>query len=551
MLSELFTFYKEKKDNSYMLFGKQNNKEHADMFTTFRTQLKPQFRSIINHFLNKLQLKQNAQQIIKQNLSSFYIWKNQKQEVEVFYIDASLTSEIKYKNQISDETYKQFYEILLGLSNLNIQDVQQEIITTANFFKEIDQLYHNIAVVIQKEQKKGNTDQQFISLKILTRGSFILRPSGDLIKLPKISNDKYNFNHTYIYISTRIPFCNPNLGDLDQTVFRYTGSIDQQTFLPNGQGVLDCDETFQFQCKFVDGLATGKGCLDLKFQKQKFEGQFQNGLKHGESITSNPNQTITTGYYQNNMKQGIFINKIQNGSIVKEIYYKNDLTVKQKDECKFDEKTICTRYLVNHKDISINNHFFSGLTEEKWINQLLVDYYLRLLSDYYKTSSKAQIYLFNTSQSQDLFTSQISLVDQKSLKVPQKHEQVINDFQKYNKIIFILNADQVHFLVLVYQNKSLYMLNSYATQNDQKILQAVGSIFPIQLNLQQIQVEQQQNTYDCSLYSIYNVMLQYKYYNLDVEKIDYRVSYKYIKKLRLHLKNIISNDYAHIILQQD
>ncbi|CAD8156196.1 unnamed protein product [Paramecium pentaurelia] len=549
MLSNLFPFYKDKKENSYMLFGKQNNKEHADMFTTFRTQLKPQFRSIINHFLNKLQLKQNAQQIIKHNLSSFYIWKNPKQEVEVFYIDESLTSEIKYKNQISDQTYKEFYEILLNLSNLNILDVQQEI-TADNFFKEVDQLYHNIAIVIQKEQKKGNKDQQFTALRILTRNTLILRPSGDLIKLPKISNDIYNFNHTKIYISTRIPFCNPIQCESDQTVFRYTGSINQQTFLPDGQAILECEGVFQFKCKFIDGMATGKGSLDLKIQKQKFEGNFQNGLKHGESVTTNPNQTITIGYYQNNMKQGVFITKKQNGSQIQELYYKNDQIVK-KYEYKFDENMISSRYLVNHKDISINNHFFSGLTEEKWVNQLLVDYYLSILSDYYKNVSKAQIYLFNTAQSQDLFTSQISLQDHKSLKIQQKYEQIINEYQKYNKIVFILNADQVHFLVVVYQNKSLFMLNSYATQNDQKILSAVASIFPIQLNLQQIQVEQQQNTYDCSLYSIYNVMLQYKYYNVDVDKIDYRVSFKYIKKLRLHLKNIISNDYAHIILHQD
>ncbi|CAD8159431.1 unnamed protein product [Paramecium pentaurelia] len=549
MLSDLFPFYKDKKDNSYMLFGKQNNKDHADMFTIFRTQLKHQFRNIINHFLNKLQLKQDAELIIKQNLSSFYIWKNQNQEVEVYYIDEVLTSEIKYKNQIQDDTYKQFYGILLSLSNLNIQDVQQQI-TTANFYKEIDQLYHNIAMVIQKQLKIGNTDQQFTALRIQTRNTFILRPSGDIIKLPKINNDIYNFFHTNIYISTRIPFCNPVQGEIDQKVFKYIGSIDQQTYLPNGQGILDCEGAFQFKCKFIDGLATGKGILDLKLQKQKFEGNFQYGLKHGKSITTNPNQTITIGYYQNNMKQGLFVTKKQNGSLLQETYFQNDQIVKKYDYI-FDENMMSTRYLVNHKDVSINNHFFAGLTEDKWINQLLVDYYLYLLTDYYKNISGEQIYLFNTTQSQDLFTSQISKLDHKSVKLQSKYEYIINEYQKYNKIIFILNADQAHFLVVVYQNKSLFMLNSYVNQNDKKILSIIASIFPIQLNLQYVEVEQQKNTYDCSLYSIYNVMMQYKYYNVDVDKIDYRVSFKYIKKLRLHLKNIISNDYAHIILYQD
>ncbi|CAK82420.1 unnamed protein product (macronuclear) [Paramecium tetraurelia] len=549
MLADLFPFYKEKKENSYMLFGKQNNKDHADLFTMFRTQLKEKFRNIINHFLNKLQLKQDAEQLIKNNLSNFYIWKNPKQEVEVYFIDESLTSEIKYKNQISDDTYKQFYGILLSLSNLNIQDNQEEIVA-ANFNKQIDQLYHKIAIVIQNEQKKGNTDQQFVALKILTRKTFILRPSGDIIKLPKISNDIYNFYDTNVYISTRIPFCNPLQGDLDSTVFKYTGPIDQLTYLPNGQGVLDCEGRFEFKCKFVDGLANGKGSLDMKFQKQKFEGNFQNGLKHGNSMTSNPNQTITTGYYYNGMKQGLFVLSTQNGTQKQKMYFKNDQKEKE-FEYKFDENTISTRYLVNHKDISINNHFFSGLTSENWINQVLIDFYMCLLTDYYKNINKGQIYLFNTAESQDLFTSQISQLDQKNIKLPLKYEQIIKGCQKYNKIIFILNADQIHFLVLVYQNKTLYMLNSYNNQNDKQILSVVASIFPIQLNLQCVQVEQQKNTYDCSLHSIYNVMLQYKYYNVDVDKIDYRVSFKYIKKLRLHLKNIISNDYAHIILHQD
>ncbi|CAD8077623.1 unnamed protein product [Paramecium sonneborni] len=550
MLSELFPFYKDKKDNSYMLFGKQNNKEHADMFRTFKQQQRAEFRKIIQHFLNKLEFKQDAELIIKKNLSSFYIWKNQNKDLEVYFIDEALTSEIKYKNQISKETFKQFYQILLSLSNLNIQDDQQQIETLEQFNKEIDQLYFNIAQIIEKEQKKGNTDQQFKSLKIRTNNTFLQRPSGDIIKLSKISNEIYNYNHVNIYISTRKPFYNPVQEDFNQTAFKYIGQIEQQTFLPNGQGILICDGAFEFKGQFIDGLATGKGFLDFKIQKQKFEGNFQNGLKHGESITTNPNQTITTGYYQNNMKQGPFITKKQNGSQLQEIYYMNDQVVK-KNEYKLDLNINSTRYLANHKDISINNYFFSGLTEDKWINQLLVDYYLRILSDYYKNVLKEQIYLFNTSQSQDIFTSQISQIDPKDLKISLKYQQIINQYQKYRKIIFILNADQVHFLVVVYQNETLYMLNSYATKNDQQILSAVASIFPNKLNLQCLEVEQQKNTHDCSLYSIYNVMLQYKYHNKDVHKIDYKVPFKYIKRLRFHLKNVICNDYAHIILHQE
>ena len=57
---------------------------------------------------------------------------------------------------------------------------------------------------------------------------------------------------------------------------------------------------------FVDGLATGKCIINYLNWKQDFEGNFKYGERHGESKTRNPNGSITTGYYQNNMKQGLF-----------------------------------------------------------------------------------------------------------------------------------------------------------------------------------------------------------------------------------------------------
>lgn len=65
MLQEHFKFYNGKQDTSYGLFVRQNCKEHSDLITQFMTEKKGEFKLVINHFLNKLQLKPDAEQIIK------------------------------------------------------------------------------------------------------------------------------------------------------------------------------------------------------------------------------------------------------------------------------------------------------------------------------------------------------------------------------------------------------------------------------------------------------------------------------------------------------
>ncbi|CAD8098214.1 unnamed protein product [Paramecium primaurelia] len=389
----------------------------------------------------------------------------------------------------------------------------------------------------------------------------LLRPNGNIIINYVEQGDYLIFRKTQLYVNSQNFISIPvDFEQTNQTV--YEGGIDGIHFLPYGKGLFR-NKYCQFDGQFKDGFASDFCTIELNQQKCKIQCQYQWGQRHGVYEEESDNYSIEC-YYQNNLKEGKFIQKQKKGdnqNVIQEKYqyYKNGTIITKKEYNKneyqknINQKT--TRYLLTHQEFTISNNIFKGFNYGEWLNQLCVDYYLQLVIDYYKLAQGQSIKLLNTIECQEIFSSLITTKESKVVIFPQLMEINLK-LSEIDKLIFIMNVDRSHFLVLVYQNEYLYMLNSLNNKLDQVILDQVAKIFPKLKRAEKgkekmkiVNVAQQTNTFDCGIHSIYNTILQYKYFNKNVDEIEYQVTKKMMEKFRIHIKNVLINDYAHILPQ--
>ncbi|CAD8125157.1 unnamed protein product [Paramecium sonneborni] len=399
------------------------------------------------------------------------------------------------------------------------------------------------------QQNQNDQINDLNSYKVQIGKSLILRPGGNIFIIPTIfDNNLCQFYECKIYINQYNYISIPSNFESYQQNIEYTGFIDKVTFLPHGQGELNMNNFIRFSGQFLEGLADNI-CVVEEVSGIKKQYTYRCGQKHGPFFEKNENYE-TLGYYENNLLQGELICKDNQGVIQSQKFYHNNIQVNyntQEYSNQIQQNT--SRYLFFHKDYSINNYLFLGLNDGNWLNQLLIDYYLELVQDYYRCIyTDQEILLINTIMSQDIFSSQISNFSI-GLNKTEKIEELLK--QKYNRITIILNADRSHFITLVFQNNALYLLNSMNFINDQDILNKVAQMFnkpEQQIKTIILNVPQQQNCYDCGLYSIFNVLLQYQNIDKSVGEIDYNITTpQKITFLRQHIRNVLINDYSHII----
>ncbi|CAD8191655.1 unnamed protein product [Paramecium octaurelia] len=405
-----------------------------------------------------------------------------------------------------------------------------------------------IRKTMYKVIKRINPDQQCKRL--------ILRPNGNIIINNVDQGEFALLRDSKLYVNCQNFISIPK--DFEETEFTvYEGDIDGFHFLPYGKGVFK-SKTERFEGFFADGFACDLCTLEKSQLSSKIKCYYSWGQKHGKYEEENNNQLIQ-GFFENDLKQGLFTEKQKTAGKQEYKYYKNGI-MQNFDGQTYDNQqkklSTTTRYLFNHQDYSINNFTFKGLYYGEWLNQLIVDYYLQLVIDYYKDSLAESIYHLNTIECQDIFSSQMIAKDSKPI-IPPKLLEINCLISDIKKLIFIMNVDRVHFLVLVCQNQQLFLLNSQKNiLQDKIILQKVVKIIPSiskaknnSEKLKIVEVGQQHNNFDCGIHSIYNTLLQYKYCDKKVNEIDYQATKKMMEKLRIHVKNVLINDYAHLLPQ--
>ncbi|CAD8112470.1 unnamed protein product [Paramecium primaurelia] len=397
----------------------------------------------------------------------------------------------------------------------------------------------------QDDQKNETNDKSTI-YKVHIGQSLILRPGGNIIILPTIQDNQPLLGYQcQIYLNQRyhisIPF--DFIDKPDNFPAIYKGCIDQNKLLPNGKGEIHFNNDQKFFGQFKEGFADGI----CNINNNDYTLEYRWGWRHGPFEQKFENCKIK-GSFKNNLLHGTLTEFNENGEMIEpQQYYLNNVRVEYPPQIENLIQT--TRYLFDYKDYSINNYQFIGLNEYNWINQTIIDFYLELIQDYFRIINPDKtILLINTIMCQDIFSSMVSDISNQ-ISIPQKIEELILQ-NIHNRIILIMNIDRSHFVTLVFQNNTLFLLNSMNYFLDNRILEKVIQIFPLsekQIEMKILPVPQQQNGYDCGLYSIFNVLLQYINIDTPVDQIDYSIETpQKINYLRQHLRNVFLNDYAHL-----
>ncbi|CAD8209050.1 unnamed protein product [Paramecium octaurelia] len=394
----------------------------------------------------------------------------------------------------------------------------------------------------QLDQKSEQPNQcAIITVKI--GQSLILRPGGNIFILPTIIENQIPLGYECLLYINQIGYM-PIPYDFPDNQSVYRGGLDRDTLLPNGRGEIQSQANTKFIGQFKEGFADGRCNIDNDERMYHYSW----GWKHGP-FEEKTQYCQTSGCYKDNLLHGKVTQITEQDSKIEtqEYYYYNNVQVEYPPQEYRNCQT--TRYLFNHKEFSINNFVFLGLRESNWINQLLIDYYLELIQGYFRMMNPDnQIMLINTVMSQDIFSSIVSCQNSQ-ISIPKEIEELILK-NAFNRIILILNVDRSHFVTLVFQNNTLYMLNSM-NYNDEMILEKVNLLFqPLEKQIEKriLRVPQQENGHDCGLYSIFNVLLQYLNIEIPVDQIDYNIETpERVSQLRQHLRDVFLNDYSHLI----
>ncbi|CAK74921.1 unnamed protein product (macronuclear) [Paramecium tetraurelia] len=236
--------------------------------------------------------------------------------------------------------------------------------------------------------------------------------------------------------------------------------------------------------------------------------------------------------------------------------------------------------IVVSDEFHITPNFAKALFDGGWLNQILVDYFIR---QYYPQQqlinhreAKYQIVLMDTRQAQDIFSSQITQVDQINLEYANQFFNPINcQENKSLRLVILINVDRCHFICICIEEDTIYILNSMnSTWSDEIVGRQISKIYSLfrekqrQLRNQScfieqsanflelepkqkvVKVPQQRNAYDCSIYTLFNSMQLIKHTDISVTEINFEVGPKQISELRLQFLHELVNNNAFLSNQK-
>ncbi|CAD8056935.1 unnamed protein product [Paramecium sonneborni] len=463
-----------------------------------------------------------------------------------------------------------------------LEKLQKERLFQSSLRKEQIQFVQLVKVV---NHKKPNYLNQ----------SLILQPNGNLI-IGKIwfPNNQTDLCPLWLSYNFQVQSYN-HLNNFNQELKQYIGFLtytgpvndyfEPQTYDYNEEteGIMQTNNQHELIMKggFKNGLFEGKknriyiGCILI------FYGSFKNGQKHGEGYELNQQfQTFFRGLYESNQKQGIFVdcklinyqNREKEFSKIgsRQEYYKNNIKYNQIPEWaqqvyNVNQNPACV--LLNFNEYGINNFQLSSLRPGGWINSSLIDILLQQqislvnysnIINQNKQGNKMKTLFLNCSQCQDIFGSMITKNDDINDLIFQeaflKHQESCNQEKvqsnkKNMRIVFYLNLDRSHFLSVVYDNEKLYIIDSLNDTREPLKFQMKKLLMKYQFHVEDkddVTLSQQQNSFDCGVYTIYYVSQFIKNQNLTIkEMIDkqcFKVSQSKVNYIRyLIYQNLVGN----------
>ncbi|CAK85500.1 unnamed protein product (macronuclear) [Paramecium tetraurelia] len=346
-----------------------------------------------------------------------------------------------------------------------------------------------------------------------------------------------------VYFSFRIEHLNDEQLFRKDQVFTYKGPVNEN-FDPNVKkaqydlgikGQLSQQQNTYRGC-FSDGLFDGIGSLYIGNQLY-FDGEFKLGIQYGFGRELQNNEDYLEGNFENGKKNGLFqFIKLHEGKKYldtskpqkcfqngKEVLYLNQGYQLQKKKSNLNP----TRYLLNFGDYGVNNYQLQSLQPGRWLNSGIIDLVISQIQTYREQISQSykqdqRTVFINCSQSQDIFGSLISKNDEIQTKI---FRQIIDYSKKQqpSRFVFYLNLDRSHFLSVVYENQTLYLIDSMKDKRADLLYQMVKllnqSNFAVKNSWQVCEVSQQYNQYDCGMFTIYYISQIMKNIDLSIPQM--------------------------------
>ncbi|CAD8135038.1 unnamed protein product [Paramecium pentaurelia] len=313
-------------------------------------------------------------------------------------------------------------------------------------------------------------------------------------------------------------------------------------------------QNYQYEGCFNDGFFDGQGKLYIANNLQ-YKGEYRVGMKHGEGIELYHKDYYLEGNYECGRKNGVFrltqkiADKIwQVKQQEPQKLYKNGIEVNNQNqgyqfELKKKSSLAPSRILLNYGEYGINNFQLKSLQPGRWLNSSIIDIVIgQILILRFKIMDKINndynTVFINCNLFQDIFGSLVTKGDGIQTQI---FQQIIDSQKKQNKtfrFVFYFNLDRGHFLSVVYENKKLYLIDSMKDKKENLLYQMKKLLnsfnFQVEGDWQDFQVSQQNNSYDCGVYTIYYIsqiiknidqsipkMIQNKCFNVEQSRINY------------------------------
>ncbi|CAD8140206.1 unnamed protein product [Paramecium pentaurelia] len=228
-------------------------------------------------------------------------------------------------------------------------------------------------------------------------------------------------------------------------------------------------------------------------------------------------------------------------------------------------------------EFNITPNLSKSLFDGGWLNQILVDYLIKKYNMEQKLINqrlaKYQIIVMDTRQAQDIFSSQITKNEEINLEYAQQFWNDQNfEVNKSMRLIILINVDRCHFICICIEEDVIYILNSMnSTWSDNIVGQQVNKFYQLlktkksqikiqsqdqvssyqqQVKIQILNVPQQRNGYDCSIYTLFNSMQLIKHSHTKITDIDFQVSPLQISELRFQFFQDLINNNAFLSNQK-
>ncbi|CAD8043329.1 unnamed protein product [Paramecium primaurelia] len=315
-------------------------------------------------------------------------------------------------------------------------------------------------------------------------------------------------------------------------------------------------QNYHYEGYFNDGFFDGQGKLYIANNLQ-YKGEYRVGMKHGEGIELYHKDYYLEGNYEFGRKNGVFRLTQKIGDKIwqvkqqePQILYKNGIEVKNQNqgqgyqfELKKKSSLTPSRILLNYGEYGINNFQLKSLQPGRWLNSSIIDIVIgQILILRFKIMDKINndynTVFINCNQFQDIFGSLVTKGDGIQTQI---FQQIIDGQKKQEKpfrFVFYFNLDRGHFLSVVYENKKLYLIDSMKDKKENLLYQMKKLLnyfnFQVEGDWQNFQVSQQNNSYDCGIYTIYYIsqiiknidqsipkMILNKCFNVEQSRINY------------------------------